>query len=471
MAGQDLHWLTISEASTRLAKREVSATEILEDTLAWIEKTDPKTHNFAYLAVDRAREDARRADQELARGDYRGPLHGIPYTVKGLISVADVPMSWNSQLYSDWKPREDAEVVRRMHQAGGVFLGKVHTHEFAWGVTTPPTRNPWDTTTVTGGSSGGSGSSIAAGQGMASWGTDCGCSVRNPAALNGCAGMRVTQGRVSAHGIAPLSLSMDTVGPLARGVRDLALMLNAVAGYDPKDHFSADAAVPDFTAKLGKDVRGMKVGVPHEYFFDHMEEGVRKAVEAAIAKLRELGMEIREIRLPHAKYSGGAFIGIVVPESAANLDHWLAERAADIGIDVRNFTELGNLLLAKDYVRANQIRTLIRQDFLQCFREVDVIVTPTVAATAKAPKDHPIFIKVEYADGFSEDVIWAYCRFTMPMSLASAPCCIVPCGFSSDGLPTAIQIAAKPFDEATALQVGHAYEQATDWHRRRPPLG
>jgi aspartyl-tRNA(Asn)/glutamyl-tRNA(Gln) amidotransferase subunit A len=470
MSDQELHWLTITQASQLLRNRQISAGEILEQTLEWISKTDPVLHNFAYLAEKEAREEAKRVDQEISRGNYRGPLHGIPYTVKALISVAGAPMAWNSQLYPNWSPKSDAEVVRRMRKAGAVLLGKVHTHEFAWGVTTPPTRNPWDRSSVTGGSSGGSGSSIAAGQGMASWGTDCGCSVRNPSALNGCAGMRVTQGRVPSRGVVPLSLSMDTVGPLARSVRDLGLMLNAVAGYDADDHFSVDAPVPDFTARLGRDVTKMKVGVPTEYFFDHMETGVRNLVEEGIRQLQRLGMEVREIKFPHVKYTAGTFIGIVVAESAANHDEWLNERAAELGIDVRNFTEMGNLLLAKDYVRCNQIRSLIRQDFLDAFRDVDVIVTPTVAATAKPPKDHPIFINVQYPDGYSEDVIWAYCRFTMPMSLASAPCCIVPCGFS-DGMPTAMQVVAKPYDEAVALQVGYAYEQSTDWHRHRPALG
>jgi aspartyl-tRNA(Asn)/glutamyl-tRNA(Gln) amidotransferase subunit A len=471
MAGPDLHWLTVTEASKLLQTRQVSAAEILEDTLEWVKKTDPITRNFAYLAEKEAREEASRADEEIGRGNYRGPLHGIPYTVKALISVAGAPMAWNSKVYANWSPKKDAEVVRRTREAGGVLLGKVHTHEFAWGVTTPPTRNPWDGRSVTGGSSGGSGSSIAAGQGMGSWGTDCGCSVRNPSALNGCAGMRVTQGRVPASGVVPLSLTMDTVGPLARTVRDLGLMLNGVAGYDPNDHFSADAPTMDFTAKLGRDIKGMKLGVPNEYFFDHMEPGVKRLVEDGIGQLAKLGMDVREVKFPHVKYTAGTFIGIVVAESAANHDEWLNERAAELGIDVRNFTEMGNLLLAKDYIRSNQIRTLIRQDFLDAFRDVDVIVTPTVAATAKPPTDHPIFINVQYPDGFSEDVIWAYCRFTMPMSLASTPCCIVPCGFSDDGMPTALQIAAKPYDEATALQVGFAYEQSTDWHTKRPSIG
>jgi len=233
MAGRDLHWLTITEASKLLQSRQVSATEILEDTLEWVKKTDPVTRNLAYLAEKEAREEAKRADEEIGRGNYRGPLHGISYTVKALISVAGAPMAWNSKVYADWSPKKDAEVVRRMRNAGGVLLGKVHTHEFAWGVTTPPTRNPWDGRSVTGGSSGGSGSSVAAGQGMASWGTDCGCSVRNPSALNGCAGMRVTQGRVPASGVVPLSLTMDTVGPLARTVRDLGLMLNGVEATTP----------------------------------------------------------------------------------------------------------------------------------------------------------------------------------------------------------------------------------------------
>ena len=470
MAGRDLHWLTITEASKLLQSRQVSATEILEDTLKWVKKTDPVTRNFAYLAEKEAREEAKRADEEIGRGNYRGPLHGIPYTVKALISVAGAPMAWNSKVYADWSPKKDAEVVRRMRNAGGVLLGKVHTHEFAWGVTTPPTRNPWDGRSVTGGSSGGSGSSVAAGQGIASWGTDCGCSVRNPSALNGCAGMRVTQGRVPASGVVPLSLTMDTVGPLARTVRDLGLMLNGVAGYDSNDHFSVDVPTMDFTAKLGRDVKGMKLGVPKEYFFDHMEPTVKRLIEDGVGQLEKLGMEVREVKFPHVKYTGDLHRhrrGRVSRQSRRMAE----QRAAELGIDVRNFTELGNLLLAKDYIRSNQIRTLIRQDFLDAFHDVDVIVTPTVAATAKKPNDDPIFINVQYPDGFSEDVISGVLQIYDADEPGEHSMLHRPLRLQRRRDANRVADCCETVRRGDRPRCGFAYEQSTDWHRKRPSIG
>ena len=280
--------------------------------------------------------------------------------------------------------------------------------------------------------------------------------------------MRVSFGRIGTSGSVPLSMTMDTIGPLARSVEDMALMLNAAAGWDPDDPTSSTAPVPDFTAKLGQSIKGMKIGVPTNHFFEHIEPGVERLIRAAIEQLKDLGGEIREIELPHAKYMGGAFIGYAVAESTALMDEYTHVRAADLGIDVRNFIELGNLLLAKDYCRAQQIRALIRQDFERAFEQVDVIVTPVAAATAKPMQGHPVFITVEYPDGYSEDLIWASCRYTVPVSMSGCPGIVVPVGLSDDGMPTGMQIVPPAFDEQTGFQVAYAYERATEWHKLRP---
>ena len=266
-------------------------------------------------------------------------------------------------------------------------------------------------------------------------------------------------------------MTMDTIGPLARSAEDLAVVLNFMAGHDPADPTSSTAPVPDYTQKLGQDVAGMRIGVPSTFFFEHLEDGVKRNVEAAIQELAKLGMDVREVELPRVKYAGGAFFNAVLAESAAALDEYTYNRAADFGLDVRNFVEIGNLLLAKDYVRAQQIRTLVTQDFEKAFAYdgVDVLIVPTIAATAKAMPDFPnASITLEYPDGYAEDVVWAYCRYTIPISMSGCPSLVVPVGFSEDGMPSGMQIVARHFDEQTAFQVGHAYQQVTDWHKRRP---
>ena len=466
MAG-DLQWLSVAEAAKGLRAGAFSAVELTTDTIDWIEKTNGITHAYVSLDAEGALAQAAAADAALAAGEDLGVFQGMTYSVKDVIAVGGLPMKCNSEIAADFTPGADSTVVARMRAAGAVCLGKVATHEFSWGVTSPPSRNPWDGESVTGGSSGGSGAAVAAGQGQVSIGADCGCSVRNPAGLNGVCGMRVTHGRVPTTGSVPLSMTMDTIGPLARTVTDTALMLNVMAGHDPLDPTSSSAPVPDFTARIGRDVTGLRVGVPTGYFFDHIETDIRDSVLAAVDTLAGLGAEIVEVAMPNAGYAGGAFL-FVIAESAALLDDYTHERAGEFGIDVRNFAELGSLLLAKDYCKAQQLRTLVRTDFERAFADVDVIVTPTTAAVAKPPVDHPIFINVSYPDGHSEDTLWAYCRYTIPVSMAGCPALVVPCGLSADGLPVSMQIIAPAFDEQTAFQVGHAYEQATDWTSRRP---
>jgi aspartyl-tRNA(Asn)/glutamyl-tRNA(Gln) amidotransferase subunit A len=464
----ELNWLGLADSARLIRAKEVSAVEILEATLTWISRTDRMTHAFVALDADNALEAARAADQALRTGDDLGALHGLTFTVKDVIAVEGLPMRCGSEARRDFVPREDAFAVARVRQAGGVFLGKVATSEFSWGAACPPALNPWDGTSVPGGSSGGSGAALAAGQCAASIGADCGCSVRMPAALNGVSGLRPSYGRVSTKGAVPLSMSMDTIGPMARSAEDVALLLTVMAGHDASDPTSAQRPSEDFTALLNVDVAGMRLGVPSDHFFDHLEHDVRIAVEQAISTLETCGMDIREVHLPHAGESRTVFNAMVLPEAAALLDNFADARAAELGVDVGTLIELGNLLLAKDYCRASQLRRLIRADFDAVFEQVDVMITPATAATARVSSPGCAFSPIEYEDGFSEDRDGAYCRFSMPVSIAGCPGLVVPCGSARSGLPIGMQIVAPAYADARALQVGHAFQRVSDWHRRRP---
>lgn len=466
----ELQWLTISEAGERLRGGDISAVELTEAVLDWTDSTQDITKAYVTVTHDRAREEAKRADADLKAGVDRGPMHGIPYCVKDLVAVRGAPMTVGSRLTDGFAPNSDAAVITRLTEGGGVCVGKTVTHEFAWGSTSPPTRNPWDGKSVTGGSSGGTGAAVAAGQALAGIGTDCCCSIRNPSALNGIAGIRPSYGRVSLDGVVPVSLGMDTIGPMCRTVEDTALMLGVMAGYEPSDPSSLDEPVGRYHDAIGTPVEGLRVGVPSSFFFDYLEAGVEQRVREGIEHMATMGMEIVEIDLPHAHLAGGAFFAIVVAETAALHDDWLWARAAEMGGDVRVWAELGNFVLAKDYVRAQQVRHLVIEDWKRAFEQVDAVVTPSTTATSKQPIDHPVYIDVTYPNGHTEDVLYAYGRCLMPVSVAGLPGLVVPCGLSpEDDLPVGLQIVTAPYDEATALAIGHAYETSARPITTRPP--
>ena len=466
----DLQWLTVKEAGKRLRDGDLTAVELTQAVLDHIEETGDVTKAYVTVTDERAMAEAEKADADLKTGKDRGPFQGIPYCVKDLVAVKGAPMTVGSKLTDGFVPDHDAAIIERLNDAGAVCLGKVVTHEFAWGSTSPPTRNPWNGESVTGGSSGGTGAAVAGGQALAGLGTDCCCSIRNPAALNGIAGIRPSYGRVPLEGVVPVSLGMDTIGPLCRTVEDTALMLDVVAGYLEGDPSSIDVPVPGYASAIGRDVSGLRVGVPKNFFFDQLEAGVEKSVRDAIEHLESLGMEIVEVELPHVHLAGGAFFAIVVAETAALHDDWLYHRADDMGADVRVWAELGHMVLGKDYVRGQQVRHLVIEDWKKVFEQVDVVATPSTTATAKVPKDHPIYIEVEYPNGVKEDVLYAYGRCLMPVSVAGLPGLVVPTGLShEDDLPVAMQIVAPPFDEATAFAVGHAYETSANPLTGLPP--
>jgi aspartyl-tRNA(Asn)/glutamyl-tRNA(Gln) amidotransferase subunit A len=466
-----LQWLTVAEAGRAIRSRQTTATEIVGELLRWIDRTGDTTNAYVTVTPELALAQAAAADREMDEGIDRGPFHGIAYAVKDLVAVKDVPMRVGSRLTKDFIPSDDATVIQKLTAAGSACLGKVVTHDFAWGVTSPPARNPWDGNSVPGGSSGGSGAAVAAGQAPAAIGTDCACSVRVPSAINGICGMRPTYGRVSGTGVVPVSLGMDTVGPMARSVEDVAMMLSVLAGHDPSDPTSSNAPVPKFEQGLEHPVDGLKLGIPTTYFYDRLETGVRQAVERAISDLEAMGLEVREVDMPHAELAATSFWAICVGETAALHEEWFHTRADDFAPDLRVWAELGNLMLAKDYVRAQQVRALVIQDWARAFEQVDLIVTPATTATAKPPVDHPVYIDVEFPDGHVEDVLFAYGRCMLPVSVAGLPALALPCGFSNDdGMPVGIQIVTPAYDEQTALRVGHAYQQVTDWHKRHPRL-
>lgn len=475
MTTEAIHWMTVAETGAALRRSELSAREVVEGLLLRIQDSDPVTQAWVHVAAESAIVEAERADRDLAAGRDKGAFHGIGFAVKDVVAVAGMPMTVGSRVTGDFVPREDAPVVARLRAAGGICLGKTVTHEFAFGSTSPPSRNPWDGKSVPGGSSGGSAVAVAAGQAPAAIGTDCCCSVRNPAALTGICGIRPTFGRVSATGVVPASLGLDTVGPMCRTVVDTAIMLHAMCGYDPADPRSSAAPVPDFPVAAGlndedpeRAVSGLRVGVPTEYFFEHVEPEVEQRVRGAVHALEQRGATIESINLPHAKYAVPAFFVLDIAEEAALQHDHLRGRGGRLGEDVQQWAEIGSLILAKDYIRAQQMRALIIDDWGKAFEHVDVVVTPATAAVAKQPVDHPIFIDIEYPDGFVEDVVFAYGRFLIPVSLAGLPALVVPCGLGRDGMPVGVQVVAPAFDETTAFRVGAAIEAEVGLGAARP---
>lgn len=470
-----LHWLSATEAAAGLLSGDFSSRELIEDTLGWIAQSEGITRAWVTIDEAGALEQAEQADREIRAGRIHGPLHGIGFGVKDVVAVAGMPMRVGSAVTADFVPREDATVVARMRAAGGICVGKTVTHEFAFGSTSPPARNPWDGESVPGGSSGGSAAAVAAGQVAVAVGTDCCCSVRNPAALTGICGIRPTFGRVSATGVVPASLGLDTVGPLSRDVADTALALGVMCGHDPSDPRSSSAPTPDFSAharrgraEVADAVAGLRVGVPTNHFFEHLEAGVDAQVRAALSALEHLGAIVCPIELPHAEHAVPAFFVLDIAEEAALQHDHIRRGEAVLGEDVQRWAQIGSLILATDYIRAQQMRSLIVADWGRAFEHVNVIVTPATAATAKKPTDHPIFIDVAYPDGYVEDVVFAYGRFLIPVSLAGLPALVLPCGLDERGLPVGLQIVAPAFDEGTALRVGAALEQSLGAVSRRP---
>jgi aspartyl-tRNA(Asn)/glutamyl-tRNA(Gln) amidotransferase subunit A len=415
---------------------------------------------------EQARGAARRAEEEITRGAWRGALHGVPIGIKDLLDIAGVPTTMGSSILRENVPDDDATVVSHLKAAGAVVLGKQNLHEFAFGITSENphygvVHNPWDLERVPGGSSGGTAAAVAAGLCAAGLGSDTGASIRAPASFCGTVGLKPTYGRVSRAGALPLAWSLDHVGPLARSVADCALVLQAIAGRDPRDAASSNESVPDFSAGLTSGVDGLRLGVPREYFFEIVEPDVERLVREAISTLERLGARVEEVSLPHVRHAQVAGNVIMSSEAAAWHTTWLRERPQDYGPDVLQRIRGGMLVRATEYLHSQQLRSLIQQDFARVFERVDVVLGPTAPIVAP-----PIGRTFEPGGPLNVPPRSIANRTTVPCNLTGMPAISVPCGFSA-GLPVGLQIMGPAFAEPLVLQVAAAYEAATDWRRHK----
>lgn len=456
--------LTLHQAAEQIRERQLSPVELTESVLGRIDALDDRVGAFASVMHEQALHAARAAEKEIVDGSYRGPLHGICIGVKDLIDTAGVATTSSSRTRTDRVPDTNAAVVDHLEAAGAVIVGKTHTHEFAYGVLTPTTRNPWHLDHVPGGSSGGSAAAVVARMCQGAIGTDTGGSVRIPSAVCGTVGLKPTYGRISRRGTTSLSWSLDHIGPLTNSVRDAALMMDVIAGYDRDDPATRDVPVPRHTENLTAGVEGMVLGVPRNYFFDHIDPEVEAAVREAIRQLEGLGARLREIDIPYPELYMPAEFGILVPEASAYHQQSLRQMGELYEPDVRGLLEAGELVLATDYIKAQRARTLLQQGWRDMFDGLDAVLAPTLPATA-AEVGQTSFT---WPDGSQEAVINSCVRTSAPGNLTGLPGLSVPCGFDRSGLPIGLQILGKPFAEPTVLRVGAAYEDATDWADRMP---
>ena len=463
--------LPLSQLAPLIRKKDLSPVELLEAILTRIERFDSQLNSYITVLADSARAEARQAEKEILNGHYRGPLHGIPVSIKDLFATRGARTTCGSKVLADWVPDYDATAVARWREAGAVIVGKTNMHEFAYGVTNNnphygPVRNPWDLERVPGGSSGGSGAAVAASLCTASLGSDTGGSIRIPSAVCGVVGIKPTYGRVSRYGAIPLAWSIDHVGPLAKSVEDAALLLAALAGPDPKGTTGSDRPVPDYTQGLSGEVGGVRLGIPEQYFFEHVDPEILTAVQQAIRSLEQLGASAQPVSLPHLENCAAMEAHITLAEATSYHEPHMRTRIDDYGDGVRIDLEAGRYLLATDYVKSQRARALLLEVFGRAFEQVDVIVSPTL------PAFPPLIGELYVQSGdLREHVIDAFLRFSIPYNLTGLPAISVPCGFSSSGLPIGLQIAGRAFDEPTVLRVAHAYEAHTEWHLRKPSLG
>src|SRR5712692_5547020 len=462
MSADELCYAGIRELGGLFRRRELSPVDYTTDLLRRIETLDKSLNAYVTVTAERALADARAAEAALARGDAE-PLTGIPIAYKDLYATKGIRTTAGSAVLKDWVPTEDSTCVARLQSAGCVMLGKLITHEFAFGIQFPghcfpPACNPWNVDHMPGGSSSGSGAALAAGLTVGALGSDTGGSIRGPAAFCGIVGLKPTYGRVSRAGVVTLSWTLDHTGPMARTVEDCALMLQALAGHDPADPASSrEQPVPDYAAGLGSGVRGLRVGVPRDYFFQDVTPEVAGAFESAMGTLRQLGAEVRDVRIPSI-WAAPAFMVIMLTEAFAYHARDLRERPQLYGEVLREKLMAGALFTGDEYVQAQRLRARLREGVHRALADVDVLATPTTPGTA------PAFSAVL-------DPSFPFARRNVaPFTMEGLPALALPCGFAPGGLPISLQLAGRPFDEATVLRAGHAYEQATEWHHRHPAL-
>ena len=484
----DLFRLTAHEAADRLRRRETSSLELTRAALGRISSVDTRVHAFVTVCEEQALQQAKAADERLKNGDAT-PLTGIPALIKDNMCTNGVRTTCSSKMLENFVPPYDATVVEKLRSAGMVMLGKANMDEFAMGSSTEhsaffPTHNPWDLTRVPGGSSGGAAVGVAADEAFYALGSDTGGSIRQPAGFCSVVGLKPTYGRVSRYGLIAFASSLDQIGPFTKDVTDCALVMNIISGHDPRDSTSLPQPVPNYTQSLIRDLKGLRLGVPREYFVAGMQQGVKDAMDAAIARLQELGAEIdRNVSLPHTPYALAVYYIIAPSEASANLARYdgvkygfSAKEAASMwdglektkqfgfGPEVKRRIMLGTYALSSGYydayyLKAQKVRTLIRREFDQAFEKYDALITPTSPAVP--------FKIGEKTDDPLQMYLSDIC--TLPMNIAGIPAISIPAGFV-DGLPVGLQIIGKPLSEETLLRVAYAYEQSTDWHKRKPSL-
>jgi aspartyl-tRNA(Asn)/glutamyl-tRNA(Gln) amidotransferase subunit A len=451
---------TISELAPRLRSRQISPVELTRECLGRIDKLNSALNAFITVTAESALVEARAAEAEIARGEWRGPLHGIPIGLKDLIDTAGVRTTSASKLHATRVPIEDAEVVRRMRSAGAVILGKNNLHEFAYGGSSlishfGEVHNPWDRGRITGGSSGGSAAAVVAGMGYAAIGTDTAGSVREPAALCGCVGLKATYGRVPSRGVIPLSLSLDHVGPLARSVADVAIVLQAIAGFDAADITTAEIPVADYLSGMKESPARLRVGVPRDYFFDDLDVEVASAMNHALDAIRTIAAEVKEVRLdvPTDRTLQKA-------DSYANHAESDAKNPELYDPETVRRIRSGENVSAVEYIEQRRELEAARRRIRSIFSDVDVLVTPTT------PMPAPAIAGLKASPEALRPAELRLLRNTRPFNVWGLPAISVPCGFTQSGLPIGLQIAGPPWREDMVLQLAYAYEQATAWHKR-----
>jgi aspartyl-tRNA(Asn)/glutamyl-tRNA(Gln) amidotransferase subunit A len=485
-----LNQLTISELGARLDRGDVTSRQAVQACLDRIERVEQRVRAFISLDAADALAQAEAADRALASGAGRvdRPLLGIPIAVKDVIAVAGQPLNCGSKILGKFISPYDATVIEKLRAAGAVIFGRLNMDEFAMGSSTENsafhiTRNPWDASRIPGGSSGGSAAAVAADECIASLGSDTGGSIRQPAAFCGCVGFKPSYGRVSRYGLVAYASSLDQIGCFAKSVRDSAVMMEVLAGVDPRDSTSVPQPVPRYTSALTGEIRGLRIGLPKEYFVGGLDPEVKEAVQAAVKQLEQLGAELVEVSLPHTEYAVAAYYIIATAEASANLarfdgvrygarvngDDPIAmygnTRGSGFGAEVKRRIILGTYVLSSGYydayyLRAQKVRTLVRNDFLKAFEKVDALLTPTTPTAAFRIGEK------------SDDPLQMYLTdiYTISCNLAGICGLSVPCGFTkSPRLPVGLQLLGKPFGEETILRIAHAYEQASPWKAERPP--
>ena len=465
----ELTELSLSEVSEMLAKRSISAVELTEANLQAIEKTEPTIHAYANVLADEALKAAQQSDAEIADGNRLSPLHGVPIGIKDNIYTKGIVTESGSRVAEGFVPDYDATCVKFLKRAGAIIIGKMHCHEFAYGVNKPPTRLPWNMECYPGGSSIGSGVAVTSRSSFGALGTDTGGSIRVPASINGIVGLKPTFGRVSIFGVVPVAWSLDNVGPMTRTVKDNALLLQGMAGYDPNDKNSVNQPVPDFTAEIDSGVRGLRIGIERDYFFyDGVSDEIRAAVEGVIAEYKEQGAEIVEVSMPELEITQDALFTIVLAEGSTYHRKLIREHADKYDPATLTTIKLGELVPATQYIAAQQARALFRDAQRSAFinNQLDAMIWPTMPITT-VPFDD---MNQPRKDGFDGTPIGAMCHHTFNSNLAGQPALSVPCGITSDGLPFGFQITGRPFDEAMVYKIAYAYERNHDWNTKMPDI-